>query len=1354
MKKQTISLLLSLVLILSLLSPLSALAAEKSGSVGEQVTWSLDTETGVLSFTGAGRMYAYIAYDGYEEQPLWWNFGDSIREIRFAEGITSISNGLFSISRFASCTDLERLRNVRSVRIPASVTVIGLEAFKGCTRLDEIVVLNPSCTIEGDSGYVTTLGVPGRTVVAGYPDSTAERYAKAYGYPFRAIGCDSGSHVFRDTVLTPQTCTRDGVMESVCVLCGYKTQSAIPASHNYVRTERLARTVYTCTRCGDSYVAGECRRMKLGEPVTFTVNAGTSPCLSFTPEKTDYYYFDLVEQEADDRYDYLDPFGKVYDSTGAVVQTHGTALLEAGKTYYYTVSHIYDDALKVQAEVSLIHNYVRTGGTATCTEGGTIVDTCTYCGDIVIEEAGPLGHDYCQTAFTAPTCTREGLAEYACSRCGKRYTERLDPAHRYVYDTDLPWYLHGVCSLCGDVQTWGTPDPPELTLDTAVSGRLDADNALCCFRYTAKKDEYYRLQTSLPGYGVAGAMYDADGYTVNASGYDEDAFYIDGPMRAGETYYFVIEAFREFAADFTAKLEIAHLYEEDVQVPPSCTSEGLSVFTCAYCGDTYSETLPETHDWVYDEAYIRCPWYSRMTCTLCGKTVESGTLTPPELSLGREVQPQLDEEQRAFYRFTPEKTEAYRLRFTAPCGARSTWHLPDGMNHSWGEDVCVLEAGQTYFLGIYGDEEETALPPVILEVAHDYTYVTAQAPTCTEDGRRVGLCRFCGDTVTEVLPATHDPEFDVETPWYWRGVCRVCGQIVEGGSKAQPELRLGETVNSRIDEAGGSAFFCIRPQEDGVYSFTFGRDCYCWVYTADGSEVYGSGYTRVDDACRMRCTLFGGQTFYLRLNFDNRRRTGDVFLRADLVETVTFPVLELDRQVHAGEEGWNIDRYYRFTAQKAGVYELSLDSEEYNFSPYVFVLDAAGNPLNVYEKKAFDSDTLRFRLEAGQSCVVNVHTDDAFDLLLRQADTLFDSTPLTPGKYETASFDAYNDTAWFTFTPEQSGWYEFASYAGDYNYCELFDAEMNPLQYAGDGLNGMDFVLRSSLEAGKTYYYRVDSYHWGKSARFPVRLRRSVNWSEPDYYWEGQNLAHASCYDRDNYANKLEEVVQVTRVVLKEPSYTERGEEMLIAMFENEMFETQTWIRSIPVLTAPPLPCADGVCPGSRFTDMPAKEHWAHDAIDWALVTGVTTGTGNTTFSPDAGCTRAQVVTFLWRAAGKPEPETEENPFLDVSPDAYYYSAVLWALEQGVTTGTSENNFSPDAVCTRAQIVTFLWRFAGSEAAEGAAFTDVPAGAYYETAVAWAAGKGVTTGTSRDSFSPNAPCTRAQVVTFLYRDLA
>lgn len=168
------------------------------------------------------------------------------------------------------------------------------------------------------------------------------------------------------------------------------------------------------------------------------------------------------------------------------------------------------------------------------------------------------------------------------------------------------------------------------------------------------------------------------------------------------------------------------------------------------------------------------------------------------------------------------------------------------------------------------------------------------------------------------------------------------------------------------------------------------------------------------------------------------------------------------------------------------------------------------------------------------------------------------------------------------------------------------------------------------------------------------------------------------------------------------------------------------------------------------FTDVPASAYY-YDAVYWAVENGVTNGTSNTTFSPDASCTRAQMVTFLWRAAGSPEPESTVNPFTDVSASAYYYDAVLWAVEQGITNGTSATTFGPDATVTRGQTVTFLWRYDGSTAASGSGFADVASDAYYADAVAWAASEGVTSGTSATTFSPSNDCTRGQIVTFLYR---
>ena len=169
------------------------------------------------------------------------------------------------------------------------------------------------------------------------------------------------------------------------------------------------------------------------------------------------------------------------------------------------------------------------------------------------------------------------------------------------------------------------------------------------------------------------------------------------------------------------------------------------------------------------------------------------------------------------------------------------------------------------------------------------------------------------------------------------------------------------------------------------------------------------------------------------------------------------------------------------------------------------------------------------------------------------------------------------------------------------------------------------------------------------------------------------------------------------------------------------------------------------------FVDVATGSYY-EDAVDWAVENGITKGTDNTHFSPDGICTRAQAVTFLWRAAGSPKPETRTMPFTDIPAGSYYYDAVLWAVENGITKGTSDTTFSPNMTCTRAQIVTFLWRSEKSPAAGTAnPFADVKSTAYYAGAVLWAVKEDITKGTTNTTFSPDADCTRAQIVTFLWR---
>ena len=169
----------------------------------------------------------------------------------------------------------------------------------------------------------------------------------------------------------------------------------------------------------------------------------------------------------------------------------------------------------------------------------------------------------------------------------------------------------------------------------------------------------------------------------------------------------------------------------------------------------------------------------------------------------------------------------------------------------------------------------------------------------------------------------------------------------------------------------------------------------------------------------------------------------------------------------------------------------------------------------------------------------------------------------------------------------------------------------------------------------------------------------------------------------------------------------------------------------------------------SPFADV-AIDAYCYEAVKWAVKNGITDGVGNDRFAPEQSCTRAQIVTFLWRAAGSPVVNYAMD-LSDVAEDVYYAEAVRWALSEGITTGTGEGSFSPDATCTRAQAVTFLARALNANASGKAEFGDVPTDSYFAEAVAWAAANGVTEGVGGGLFGSDNSCTRGQIVTFLYR---
>ncbi|MBR3416692.1 MAG: S-layer homology domain-containing protein [Clostridia bacterium] len=217
----------------------------------------------------------------------------------------------------------------------------------------------------------------------------------------------------------------------------------------------------------------------------------------------------------------------------------------------------------------------------------------------------------------------------------------------------------------------------------------------------------------------------------------------------------------------------------------------------------------------------------------------------------------------------------------------------------------------------------------------------------------------------------------------------------------------------------------------------------------------------------------------------------------------------------------------------------------------------------------------------------------------------------------------------------------------------------------------------------------------------------------------------------------------------EEKAVGEEGNEVMLTLINHNVNNEG---RTMVIAGGPVIKFTKVEKPTVNFTDVREGEYY-YDAVAWAVANGITTGTSATTFSPDDGCTRGQVVTFLWRSAGQPEPASAKNPFKDVPASEYYYKAVLWAVEKGITNGTDATHFSPEDTCTRAQIVTFLYRWQGQPKPTTTSnpFKDVKSGEYFYNAVLWAVEKGITTGTDKTHFSPEDTCTRAQVVTFMFR---
>ena len=371
-------------------------------------------------------------------------------------------------------------------------------------------------------------------------------------------------------------------------------------------------------------------------------------------------------------------------------------------------------------------------------------------------------------------------------------------------------------------------------------------------------------------------------------------------------------------------------------------------------------------------------------------------------------------------------------------------------------------------------------------------------------------------------------------------------------------------------------------------------------------------------------------------------------------------------------------------------------------------------------------------LTAGKSTVTISYTEDGVTKSCTQAITVNAVTPPAPTEY-TITFDVNGGSGTIpsqTTSGQKLSSLPTATRSGSYS----FDG-----WYTSGGTQ----ITTAYVFYGNTTVYAHWTYTGGSSSgvvsapTYPITVDKSVNGSvsvsngsavkdasvtitvKPD---KGYTLETLTALDKNGYALEL----------------TEKNGRFTFKMPASAVIVKATFMDDNTML--------------NLFVDVKASDYF-YDAVLWAAEKGVTSGTDALHFSPNAPCTRAQIVTFLWRAAGSPAPKNMSS-FADVPADAFYAKAVAWAVENGITGGTGDGKFSPDATCTRAQAVTFLYRASGAPAVSGnAAFSDVATNAYYAAAVKWAEKNGITGGIGGGLFGSNNNCTRAQIVTFLYRSV-
>ena len=832
-----------------------------------------------------------------------------------------------------------------------------------------------------------------------------------------------------------------------------------------------------------------------------------------------------------------------------------------------------------------------------------------------------------------------------------------------------------------------------------------------------------------------------------------------------------------------------HTFEDELVVPPTCTEGGYTIQKCTYprCSATkiVDEKLPLGHSW--DEGVVipaTCSeqGYTLWTCTVCSETEQTDFTETSEHTWapGGEVAPTCTE-------------YGYKVRICAVCNTEDHYAFVPATGHTW---IDVSTYAATCTVGAYtlqncavcnAENQDFTSDPL----GHDWDEVVTIPASTTCAGEKECTCRRCAETKTEAIPRLPgigpvDIDFtkleDVEkyvivgqnsaAVEEGTGVGLVCTEDSIAADPAAPKDLIKVPVS-----ADWTATIKFRMEQNHVSQDLHSRFAFLAAEGADyqnlvgicGSDAFLEDYLcrngEAEDPSVSEAGFQKNTAYWLRL-----QKEGDTYKGSWSENGVTFT--ELFSLENTGIEA----EYLLFDAYSTGdtteTWTITLKSltfrdvdasvtawkkaESIEFGKtYVIVAEGAWAMTNadVQAKETYaDSTTTR-------GAVPVVIEDDT--ILGNVTDDM---------KWTFSEYTGQNarDGQTQYFLKDYSGKYLRRGSMSKRNAALILDnGEMltpaNRRYYAWSfkAYDGMDATYAMYVNSERAYNIDYPGRVGGNANGFdiPGGLNKRTD-ADPFGFMNDAACSKITLYTETALLDLLPLMNAIHEAKALDPNlYTEESAAMLaeaIAAAEASLSSVGSDEEVQAAVSA--LNEAMGALQWKqafRFDDVQDEEAFYYNAIYWAYGTDpqITNGITDTTFGTNKSCSRGHVVTFLWRAAGCPEPTNMETPFTDVDPESFCGKAVAWAVEKGITNGVSSTQFEPNTRCTRAQIVTFLWRFAGepAPASRKTPFKDVPSGSCYAEPIAWAVENGITTGRSETRFAPKAMCTRAEIVTFLWR---